>query len=118
MGNVKDSYSSPTNLSVCLKERSPFIISPLAYWRDPAGRHVGAADGLDLLHVAELLVVEQLVEVHDDLVEQADALHLVTVIITMMIIVIMTMTTMMMRTITMTMTMAMMHPTPSLTSSE
>ena len=50
------------------------MISPLAYWRDPAGRHVGAADGLDLLHVAELLVVEQLVEVDDDLVEQSDAL--------------------------------------------
>ena len=97
------------------------MISPLAYWRDPAGRHVGAADGLYLLHVAELLVVEQLVEVHDDLVQQPDALHLVTAVIvtmTMMIIMIMTMTTMMIRTITMTMTMAMMRPTPSLTSSE
>ena len=50
------------------------MISTLAYWRDPAGRHVGAADGLDLLHVAELLVVEQLVEVDDDLVEESDAL--------------------------------------------
>ena len=65
------------------------MISTLAYWRDPAGRHVGAADGLDLLHVAELLVVEQLVEVHDDLVQQPDALHLVTAVI-----VTMTMTTM------------------------
>ena len=50
------------------------MISTLAYWRDPTGRHVGAADGLDLLHVAELLVVEQLVEVDDDLVEQSDTL--------------------------------------------
>ena len=52
----------------------------LTNWWNPAGRHVGAADGLDLLHVAELLVVEQLVEVHDDLVEQADALHLVSLL--------------------------------------
>ena len=114
----KSHIAARLNLSVCLKERSPIMIWTLAYWRDSAGRHVGAADGLDLLHVAELLVVEQLVEVHDDLVEQADALHLVTVIITMMIIMILAMTTMMMRTITMTMTKAMMHPTPSLTSSE
>ena len=40
---------------------------------NPAGRHVGAADGLDLLHVAKLLIVEQLVEVDDDLIEQPDA---------------------------------------------
>ena len=90
MGNVRVIYVAPRlDLSVFLEERSPFKISPLAYWRDPAGRHVGAADGLDLLHVAELLVVEQLVEVHDDLVQQPDALHLVTAVI-----VTMTMTTM------------------------
>ena len=45
----------------------------LTYWRNPTGRHVGAADGLNLLHVAKLLIVEQLVEVDDDLIEQPDA---------------------------------------------
>ena len=43
--------------------------------RYPAGRHVGAADGLDLLHVPELLVVEQFVKVDDDLVEESDTFN-------------------------------------------
>ena len=47
----------------------------VAGWRDAAGRHVRAAHGLDLLHARELLVVQDLVEVDDDLVQEADALH-------------------------------------------
>ena len=45
----------------------------LTYWWNSTGCHVGAADGLNLLHVAKLLIVEQLVEVDDDLIEQPDA---------------------------------------------
>ena len=47
----------------------------VAGWRDAGGRHVRAAHGLDLLHARELLVVQDLVEVDDDLVQEADALH-------------------------------------------
>ena len=42
---------------------------------DAGGDHVGAADGLDLLHVPELFVVEQFVKVDDDLVEEADTFN-------------------------------------------
>ena len=45
----------------------------LTYWWNPTGRHVGAANSFDLLHVAKLLIVEQFVEVDDDLIEQPDA---------------------------------------------
>ena len=52
----------------------------VAGWRDAGGRHVRAAHGLDLLHARELLVVQDLVEVDDDLVQEADALHTLAVI--------------------------------------
>ena len=51
----------------------------VAGWRDAGGRHVRAAHGLDLLHARELLVVQDLVEVDDDLVQEADALHTLAV---------------------------------------
>ena len=61
---------------VCFKQylRNIVFQDRLTYWWNPTGRHVGASDGFDLLHIPELLVVEQLVEVDDDLVEQSDAL--------------------------------------------
>ena len=42
---------------------------------DAGGNHVGAADGLDLLHTLEPGLVEEVVKVADDLVQEADTLH-------------------------------------------
>ena len=82
-GNVKESEGGFSSLppkkvfkTVLISQhlRTEVFQDRLTYWWNPTGRHVGASDGFDLLHVPKLLVVEQLVEVDDDLVEQPDAL--------------------------------------------
>ena len=42
---------------------------------DTTGRHVGAADCLDLLNGTKLLVIEDLVKVDNDLVEESDTFN-------------------------------------------
>ena len=46
---------------------------------DAGGDHVGAADGLDLLHTLEPGLVEEVVKVADDLVQEADTLQTLVV---------------------------------------
>ena len=66
------------NLLLC-QQSVPSPSHLVAGGGDAAGRHVGAANRLDLLHASELLVVQDLVKVDDYLVQEADALHTLAV---------------------------------------